>query len=86
MTKLFWVCWILDLLILVFNLWATGFREGFGAGTGLNAFVTLALIAVLVTALLCKVYSSIAWLPVGVAALPLLGLLIAYVVDSLRNP
>ena len=82
MKTLFWVFWILDLLLFVINLWAIGFRKGFGAGIDFNQVFLVVLILLLAAALWSKVTAKPAWLSLGLAALPLIGMFIWYLVDS----
>ena len=79
MAFLFWLCWAFDLLAALFLLWAVGFRSGFGASTGMQQWLLLVLVLVLIGGLILRFGLRLRLLSLGVVALPGLILLIGWV-------
>ena len=85
MTFLFWLCWVFDLLAAIFLLWAVGFRSGFGASTGMQQGLLLVLIVVLIASLILRFGGRSRDISLGVVALPILLLLIAWLFSKIKD-
>ena len=76
MSFLFWLCWIINLLLLVIAILRKGFRSDFGAGVDLNVLLTIVLIAVLAGSLILRYSVKQKWISLVVVALPICLMLI----------
>ncbi len=78
MAFLFWLFWVFDLLTAVLLLWAVGFRSGFGASTGMQQWLLLVVILMLIGGPILRFGLRWRLLSLGVVALPSLLLLISW--------
>jgi hypothetical protein len=86
MSFFFWLFFIIDALLLCLTVVGGKFRSGFGAGTDFNAWMTLALVIVLITGLGLKLAGKQKWMSLVVVILPLLAMLVMYLVEKKSAP
>lgn len=82
MNFLFWLFWVLDLLLLLLVIAGKGFRSGFGAGTDLNSWLTIALVVILIGSLSLKYLLKQPTLSLVMVALPMVGMFVAYIFEK----
>lgn len=85
MSFLFWLCWIINLLLLIMAILGKGFRSDFGAGVDLNVVLTIVLIAVLAGSLILRYSVKQKWINLVVVALPICLMLIWYVFEKISG-
>ena len=86
MNFLFWLLLFIDALLIIFTVWASGFRSGFGASTTLNSFMLAGYIIVFIAALVFRYSVKPRWISLLIIALPVLILFIVYLMDKKSGP
>jgi hypothetical protein len=81
----FWIFWILDALLLALSVLGGGFKSSFGASSDLNTWVTILMFLVLILSLVLRFVFKLRLPSVLVAALPLLVMFVAYLVDKSKQ-
>lgn len=81
MTVLFWILWVFDLLLTLFLIWASMYRESMGAHNNENLTYAVVLMLILLGSIVVRYALQWPMLSLLLAALPLLILLIMYFFD-----
>lgn len=81
MTAIFWILWVLDLLLTVFIIFASIYRENAGAFNNENLTYAVVLMLILLGSIVLRYVVQWPNLSVLLAALPLLILLLMYFFD-----
>jgi len=81
MTAIFWILWVLDLLLTVFVIFASIYRESVGAFNNENLTYAVVLMLILLGSIVLRYVVQWPNLSVLLAALPLLILLVMYFFD-----
>jgi hypothetical protein len=79
---LFWLCWIIDVLLILLVMAGSNFRSGFGAGNDFNNMALLVLLVLLLASILTRILVRPKWVSLVLAALPILLLLVFYLFDK----
>lgn len=85
MAFLFWLLWAVDLLFFVFVLLAAGFRGEMNLSTGLHGWLLLGLVLALIGGPVLRFLFRLRLASLVAVALPLVGLLVAWLVDKSRG-
>jgi hypothetical protein len=85
MNFLFWLCWILDLLLLGLLILGSGLRTSFGAGTNLNGWLTLLVVVVIIVSLILRFSSEQKIISLAVVAIPFILLTIMYLFEKMTK-
>lgn len=85
MSFLFWLCWIINVLLLLIAMVGKGFRSGFGAGVDLNVLLTIILIGVLAGSLILRFSVKQKWISLVVVSLPLSMMLVLYLFEKISG-
>ena len=85
MSFLFWLCWIINLLLLVMAIFGKGFRSDFGAGVDLNVLLTIVLIVVLAGSLILRFSLKQKWVSLVVVSLPVCMMLVWYLFEKISG-
>lgn len=85
MSFLFWLCWIINVLLLLIAMVGKGFRSGFGAGVDLNVLLTIILIGVLAVSLILRFSVKQKWISLVVVSLPLSMMLVLYLFEKISG-
>ncbi len=83
MVFFFWLFWAFDLLAALFLLWAIGFRSEWGASTGMQLWLLLLLVVVLIGGPVLRFGLRLRFLSLGVVALPGLLMLIGWLFSKI---
>lgn len=86
MNFLFWLLLIVDVLLIVITVWASGFRSGFGASTTLNSIMLAGYVVVFIAALLCRYLVKPRWISLLIISLPVLILFVVYLLEKKSGP
>lgn len=81
MTAIFWILWVLDLLLTVFVIFASIYRENMGAFNNENLTYAIVLMLILLGSIVLRYVVQWPNLSVLVVALPFLILLVMYFFD-----
>jgi len=82
MSFLFWLCWIINVLLLIMAILGKGFRSDFGAGVDLNVLLTIVLIVVLAGSLILRFSLKQKWGSLVVVSLPVCMMLVWYLFEK----
>lgn len=85
MSFLFWLCWMINVLLLLIAMVGKGFRSGFGAGVDLNVLLTIILIGVLAGSLILRFSVKQKWISLVVVSLPLSMMLVLYLFEKISG-
>lgn len=81
MSVLFWILWVFDLLLTLFLIWASMYRESMGAFNNENLTYAVVLMLILLGSIVVRYALQWPMLSLLLATLPLLILLIMYFFD-----
>jgi hypothetical protein len=82
MNILFWLCWIIDLLLVLLVVAGSKFRISFGANTDVNNIAILLLVLILLSAIITRIVIKQKWISLMLAALPILMLILLYLFEK----
>ena len=85
MSFLFWLCWIINVLLLIMAILGKGFRSDFGAGVDLNVLLTIVLIVVLAGSLILRFSLKQKWVSLVVVSLPVCMMLVWYLFEKISG-
>ena len=85
MSFLFWLCWIINLLLLIMAILGKGFRSDFGAGVDVNVLLTIVLIVVLAGSLILRFSLKQKWVSLVVVSLPVCMMLVWYLFEKISG-
>lgn len=85
MSFLFWLCWIINVLMLLIAIVGKGFRSGFGAGVDFNVLLTIVLVVVLAGSLILRFSVKQKWISLVVVSLPLCMMLVLYLFEKISG-
>jgi len=77
-----WICWIIDVLLILLVLAGSNFRSGFGAGNDFNNIALLVLLLLLLSSIITRIVVKPKWVSLTLAALPILLLFVFYLFDK----
>ncbi len=82
MNFLFWICWVLDILIIGLLVLGSGFRSSFGASTDLNSWLLILIIVIAGSSLVLRFLLKHRNISLAVAAVPLIVLVLMYLFEK----
>lgn len=85
MNFLFWLCWVINVLIVLLAFIGKGFRDSFGANAVLNIFIMVCMLAILAGSLVVRFGVKQKSVSLVMVMLPLLAMLIWYVIDQRKS-
>jgi len=86
MNVLFWICSIIDFLLILMILAGSKFRTGFGANNDFNNMAILLLVIILVAAVVVRIIVRPKWVSLLLAALPIVLMIIIYLFEKKTGP
>ncbi len=85
MNFLFWLCWVINILIVLLVFAGKGFRDSFGANAGLNILIIVSMLAIMIGSLVLRFGLKQKSFSLVLVMLPLLAMIIWYFIDQRKS-